>query len=49
MQSAREDPLVQVRDVLLETYAVNDRMNQLLLSHLDHRTWRATLAAGRPR
>jgi uncharacterized damage-inducible protein DinB len=33
--------LVQLRDVLLETYAVNDAMNQLLLAHLDARAWRA--------
>lgn len=26
---------------LLETYAVNDRMNQLILEHLDPRAWRA--------
>lgn len=33
--------LVKIRDVLLETYAVNDAMNQLLLAHLDARAWRA--------
>ncbi len=33
--------LLELRDVLLETYAVNDRMNQLLLEHLDPRAWRA--------
>ena len=27
--------------VLLETYAVNERMNQVLLEHLDPRVWRA--------
>jgi len=27
--------------VLLETYAANDRMNQLLFEHLDPRAWRA--------
>ena len=32
-----------IREVLLETYAVNDRMNQLLLEHLDPRAWRAKL------
>jgi uncharacterized damage-inducible protein DinB len=30
-----------IREVLLETYAANDRMNQLLLKHLDARAWRA--------
>lgn len=33
--------------VLLETYAVNDRMNQVLLEHLDPRVWRAKPAGGR--
>ena len=31
----------EIREVLLETYAVNDRMNQLLLEHIDRRAWRA--------
>jgi uncharacterized damage-inducible protein DinB len=35
------DPSTQIRNVLLETYAVNDPMNQLLLAHLDPRAWRA--------
>jgi uncharacterized damage-inducible protein DinB len=30
-----------IREVLLETFAANDRMNQLLLAHLDVRAWRA--------
>ena len=29
------------RQPLLETYAVNDRMNQLILEFLDPRAWRA--------
>ena len=33
--------LAEVREVLLETYSVNDAMNQLLLAHLDPRAWRA--------
>jgi uncharacterized damage-inducible protein DinB len=33
----------QLRDVLLETYAANDSMNQLLLAHLDPKAWRAQL------
>ncbi|HTW45604.1 MAG TPA: DinB family protein [Acidobacteriaceae bacterium] len=41
MQPKSDDPLVQLRDVLLETYAVNDAMNQLLLAHLNPRAWRA--------
>jgi uncharacterized damage-inducible protein DinB len=35
--------LQEMRDVLIETYAANDVMNQLLLAHLDPRAWRATL------
>jgi len=35
----------EIRDVLLELYAVNDAMNQLLLAHLDPRAWRAELLA----
>src|SRR5260370_15201895 len=33
--------LAEIRDSLLETYAGNDAMNQLILSHLDPRAWRA--------
>ncbi len=32
-----------VREVLLEIWAANDRMNQLILEHLDPRAWRARL------
>jgi uncharacterized damage-inducible protein DinB len=34
-----------VRQVLLETYAANDRMNQVLLECLEPRAWRAKLPA----
>ncbi len=37
----------EIRDVLLETYAVNDAMNQLLLEKLDPRAWRAALPGKR--
>src|SRR5216683_2116107 len=33
--------LAQIRDTLLETYASNDAMNQLIVSDLDPRAWRA--------
>ena len=33
----------EIRDVLLETYAVNDAMNQLILERLNPRAWRAEL------
>lgn len=32
-----------VREVLLEIWAANDRLNQLILEHLDPRAWRARL------
>src|SRR5260370_39872173 len=32
--------LAEIRDTLLETYASNDAMNQLILSRLDPRAWR---------
>jgi uncharacterized damage-inducible protein DinB len=44
---SEEEALIQSRDVLLETYAVNDAMNQLLLAHLDPRAWRAQLPNGK--
>lgn len=33
--------LAEIRDSLLETYAANDAMNQLILAELDARAWRA--------
>jgi uncharacterized damage-inducible protein DinB len=33
--------LAEIRDTLLETYASNDAMNQLILSNLDARAWRS--------
>ena len=39
--------LLEMRDVLLETYAVNDAMNQLLLRNLDPQVWRAQPPGGR--
>jgi uncharacterized damage-inducible protein DinB len=35
--------------VLLETYAVNERVNQVLLEHLDPRLWRARPPGGKGR
>ncbi len=39
----------EVCEVLLETYAANDCMNQLLLEHLDPRAWRASPAGNNKR
>ncbi len=33
--------LAEIRDTLLETYASNDGMNQVILSSLEPRAWRA--------
>ena len=41
MARAEVLPTPDFRQVLLETYAVNDRMNQLILERLDPRAWRA--------
>jgi uncharacterized damage-inducible protein DinB len=43
MLSRNPGPPSLIRDVLLEIYAANDRMNQLLLTHLDRQAWRAKL------
>ena len=40
MQSRPNAAPIEIRDVLLETYAVNDAMNQLLFAHLDPKAWR---------
>src|ERR1700752_3528722 len=41
MPSRSDEALTEIRDVLVETYAINDAMNQLILAHLDRRAWRA--------
>ncbi len=48
---ARPDvtPASDVYEVLMETYAVNERMNQILLDHLDPRVWRAKPPGGKGR
>src|SRR5208282_5267735 len=40
---------VDFRQALLETYAVNDRMNQIVLEHLDPGAWRAQPPGGKGR
>jgi hypothetical protein len=40
--AARSNPNLKFCAALLETYGVNDCMNQLLLEHLDARAWRAS-------
>src|ERR1700675_488720 len=42
MRSAMRQPNLQAaHSALIDTYAINDAMNQLILSHLDPRAWRA--------
>ena len=43
MKPRRESDPGDVRDVLLEIYAINDAMNQLLLAHLNPHAWHAEL------
>lgn len=40
MRRQSSKSLVQIREVLLETWAVNDTMNQFILEQLDPRAWR---------
>jgi uncharacterized damage-inducible protein DinB len=44
-----DPPVFDLAQSLLESYAVNERMNQFVLDHLDPRAWRAKVAAGRGR
>src|SRR3954463_13651210 len=37
----RTDSSTDLATVLIETYSVNDAMNQILLAHLDPKAWRA--------
>ena len=41
VNDARGDSPSELADVLVETYSVNDAMNQHLLAHLNPRAWRA--------
>jgi len=41
MQPPSNEALLPLRDVLLETFAVNEASNQLVLEHLHPRAWRA--------
>jgi uncharacterized damage-inducible protein DinB len=42
MMHSQADVRVDLRQVLVESYAVNERMNQIVLEHLDPAAWRAT-------
>lgn len=43
------EPPSEFRQVLVEAFAVNERMNQILLEHLDPRAWQAKPPGGKGR
>lgn len=43
MPHSHADADVDLRHVLVESYSVNERMNQIILEHLDPAAWRAKL------
>jgi uncharacterized damage-inducible protein DinB len=47
-RSQAEGPVVFCQ-VMVESYAVNERMNQIILEHLDPAAWRGRLSRGRGR
>ncbi|MGH9510334.1 MAG: DinB family protein, partial [Terriglobales bacterium] len=49
MARAAAPPASDFRQALIESYAVNDRMNQLVIEHLDPRAWRAKLPGAKGR
>src|SRR5689334_20403474 len=49
MTRSQADIGVDPSRVLLESYAVNERMNQLVLEHLDPAAWRAKLPGSKAR
>jgi uncharacterized damage-inducible protein DinB len=49
MTRSQADVGVDLCQVLVESYAVNERMNQIVLEHLDPRAWRAKLPGSKGR
>jgi len=49
MARAADSPIPDFRQALLEAFAVNDRINQLILEHFDPRAWRAKPPGGNAR
>jgi uncharacterized damage-inducible protein DinB len=49
MQQRLDEAAVRIRDVLLETYSVNDAINQVILEQLDPQAWRAKPPGGNTR
>jgi uncharacterized damage-inducible protein DinB len=49
MTHSQADAGVELRQVMVESYAVNERMNQIVLGHLDPAAWRAQLPGSKTR
>src|SRR3974377_2445721 len=49
MRRPQTEVRLDLGQALAECYAVNDRMNQVVLEHLDPRAWRAKLPGDRTR
>src|SRR5271169_3348891 len=49
MTHSEADVSVDLSQVLVESYAVNERMNQMVLEHLDPAAWRAKLPGSKGR
>jgi uncharacterized damage-inducible protein DinB len=49
MTHSQADAGVDLCQVLVESYAVNERMNQIVLEHLDPAAWRAKLPGSKAR
>src|SRR5277367_4285904 len=49
MPQPKAAPNTDLGKVLVESYAVNERMNQLILEHLDPAAWRAKLPGSKGR
>ena len=49
MPHSQADVGVDLCQVLVESYAVNERMNQIVLEHLDPAAWRAKLPGSKGR
>jgi uncharacterized damage-inducible protein DinB len=49
MPQSQADVGVDICQVLVESYAVNERMNQIVLEHLDPAAWRAKLPGSKGR
>lgn len=49
MIRSQADPTLDLCQVLVESYAVNERMNQIVLEHVDPAAWRAKLPGAKGR